>query len=87
MSKPVLALTFSPDQDFFVTGGYQHLKYWYMDETNKEPLTKQNGTTAIMESQAADLEKVKFKVFVGVSVFESKVYSLASDGHVYVFDK
>ncbi len=58
-----------------------------MDETNKEPLTKQNGTTSIMESQAADLEKVKFKVFVGVSIYEAKVYSLASDGHVYVFDK
>jgi WD40 repeat protein len=87
LSKPVLALAFSPEQDFFVTGGYQHLKYWYMDEDKKEPLTRQNGNTAIMESQAADLEKVKFKVFVGVSIYEAKVYSLASDGHVYVFDK
>ena len=33
------------------------------------------------------MEKVKYKVFVGVSIFEQKVYSLASDGHVYVFDK
>jgi WD40 repeat protein len=33
LSKPVLALAFSPNQDFFVTGGYQHLKYWYMDES------------------------------------------------------
>lgn len=32
LSKPVLALAFSQKQDFFVTGGYQHLKYWYMDE-------------------------------------------------------
>ena len=26
-------------------------------------------------------------MFVGVSIYEQKIYSLASDGHVYVFDK
>lgn len=40
LSKPVLALAFSPKQDFFVTGGYQHLKYWYFDEQTGEPLTR-----------------------------------------------
>lgn len=71
LSKPVLAFAFSPDQDFFVTGGYQHLKYWHFDETTLEPLTKaSSGTTRVMESQAADLSKVKYKVFVGVSIYE-----------------
>lgn len=40
-----------------------------------------------MESHSAELEKVKYKVFVGVSIAEQRVYSLACDGHVYVFDK
>jgi WD40 repeat protein len=87
LSKPVLALAFSPDQHFFVTGGYQHLKYWHFDEATLEPITRKNGSTSIMESQAADLSKVKKKVFVGVSIHDQKVYSVASDGHVYVFDK
>ena len=39
-----------------------------------------------MESHSADLEKVKTKVFVGVCISDAKVYSLACDGHVYVFD-
>jgi len=32
LSKPVLTLALSDKQDFFVTGGYQHLKYWYFKE-------------------------------------------------------
>lgn len=43
LSKPVLVLAFSDRQDFFVTAGYQHLKFWYFDEVSKEPLTKQQG--------------------------------------------
>lgn len=39
-----------------------------------------------MESKTADLDKVKSKIFVGVSIKETKVYSLTSEGHVYVFD-
>jgi len=59
-----------------------------MDETTGEPLTKQTtDKVAIMESHSAELEKVRYKVFVGVSIAEQKVYSLACDGHVYVFDK
>lgn len=45
------------------------------------------GRDSIMESKTADLDKVKFKVFVGVCIYESKVYAVASDGHVYIYDK
>lgn len=40
-----------------------------------------------MQSQAASLEKVKIKIFVGIAIHESKVYALTTDGFVYVFDK
>lgn len=40
-----------------------------------------------MESSYADLEKVKNKVFVGVSIYEGLAYTLAIDGHVYVYDR
>lgn len=33
------------------------------------------------------MDKVKKKIFVGVSVYEGQAYTLAIDGHVYVFDK
>jgi len=40
-----------------------------------------------MESHSAELEKVKYKVFVGVQVANLKVYSITCDGHIYVFNK
>ena len=48
-----------------------------------------------MESKSADLTKVKLKIFVGVvcvanggaSGKEEQVLALASDGHLYVYDK
>ena len=40
-----------------------------------------------MESQSADLTKVKQQIFVGISILGPKVFVLASDGHIYVFDK
>lgn len=59
-----------------------------MDETTGEPITKPTkDNILLMDSVSAETEKVKYKVFVGVSIFEQKVYSLACDGHVYVFDK
>lgn len=87
LSKPVLVLAFSEKQDFFVTAGYQHLKFWYFDENTKEPITRASGKQQIMQSEYADLDKVKKKIFVGVSVYEGQAYTLAIDGHVYVFDK
>lgn len=43
LSKPVTTLVFSDNNDFFVTGGYQHLKYWYLDEETNEPLVVRQG--------------------------------------------
>lgn len=40
-----------------------------------------------MQSQAAVLEKVKVKIFVGIAIDAGKVYALTTDGFVYVFDK
>lgn len=48
-----------------------------------------------MESKSADLTKVKVKIFVGVQCIsnggtsgqEEQVLALASDGHLYVYDK
>jgi hypothetical protein len=40
-----------------------------------------------MESKTADLEKVRVKIFVGIAIHDSKVYTVTSDGHVYIFDK
>ena len=40
-----------------------------------------------MESKSADLTKVKLKVFVGVACRLGQVFSLAADGHLYVYDK
>lgn len=37
LSKPAVHIEISPDQDFFVTGGYQHLKYWYLNEETGLP--------------------------------------------------
>lgn len=58
-----------------------------MDEKTGEPITKKTSDKIfVMESHSADLEKVKTKIFVGVCISKEKVYSLACDGHVYVFD-
>ena len=86
LSKPVLTLAFSDKQDFLVTGGYQHLKYWYFNDDGS-PQTVRTGRDSIMESQTAELETVKTKIFVGVAIFEQKVYAVTNDGHLYVFDK
>jgi mitogen-activated protein kinase binding protein 1 len=71
LSKPVVSLSISPDQDFFVTGGFQHLKYWTLDPTTGKPITvKPPGSSeSIMESKSADLGKVKQAVFVGVQIY------------------
>ena len=37
LSKPALYVEISPEQDFFVTAGYQHLKYWYLNEETGMP--------------------------------------------------
>lgn len=40
LTKPATVVAISPDQDYFITGGYQHLKYWYLDDYGK-PLVRQ----------------------------------------------
>jgi hypothetical protein len=64
----VNAFAFDPDQKFFITAGYTHLKFWYFDENCK--VKKQNvegSKESILESFSADLTKVKCKIFVGVA--------------------
>ena len=59
LTKPATVVAVSPDQDYFITGGYQHLKYWYLDDYGK-PLVRQSGENQqILESVSADLAKVK----------------------------
>ena len=72
LSKPALTVAFSPEQDLFITGGYQHLKYWYLDPDTKKPITVKppNSNDLIMESKTADLAKVKLAIFVGVAIYD-----------------
>ena len=72
---------FSEQGEFFVTAGYQHLKYWYFDENGRvvktdggsvaagggNAIAGANAKESIMESKSADLTKVKLKIFVGVA--------------------
>jgi len=39
LSKPVFTIAISPEQDFFVTGGFSHLKYWALDPETGKPVT------------------------------------------------
>jgi len=32
LGKPVKHIAFSPENDFFVTAGVSHLKFWYLDQ-------------------------------------------------------
>ena len=59
-------MCFSEQGDYFVTAGYQHLKFWYFDENGKVQKTETSNKESIMESKSADLSKVVVKVFVGV---------------------
>jgi WD40 repeat protein len=69
LGKPVSHLAFSPNNDFFVTAGLDHLKFWYFDEHGKVIVTTAPGQKeAIMESKKADVNKVKVKSFVGVAI-------------------
>ena len=62
LGKPVNTVVFARSSTFFVTAGYQHLKYWSFDDEGRV----QKGEESIMESKSADLSKVKVKIFVGV---------------------
>lgn len=68
LGKPVLHLSFSPNNDFFVTAGVSHLKYWYFNEDGTVLKTTTSTNEHIMESKPADLGKVKIKSFVGVQI-------------------
>jgi mitogen-activated protein kinase binding protein 1 len=89
LSKPATIIAMSPEQDMFVTGGYQHLKYWSLDPQTGKPITVRppGSSESIIESKTAELAKVKVSIFVGVAVYNQKVFALATDGHIYVYDK
>lgn len=46
LGKPVNTLAFAPSSSFFVTAGYQHLKYWAFDEEGKVPLHEEEAKDA-----------------------------------------
>ena len=88
LGRAVNCFSFETGQKYFVTAGYSHLKFWYFDEETRKPKSSkqpQNSKEGVLESQTADLAKVKCKIFVGVACKHSMVYALASDGHLYVF--
>ena len=95
LGKPVINFAFAQSSLFFVTAGYQHLKYWCFDEEGRIQKGPGAAAESIMESKSADLAKVKVKIFVGVQCVsnggvsgkEEQVLALASDGHIYVYDK
>ena len=59
-----------------------------MKEESGEPIVKKkDAKTSIWENIAVDLSKVKYKVFVGVQVLEQLIYTMTSDGHIYIFDR
>ena len=67
---------------FFVTAGFHHLKFWYL-----ESLTYMQKSDEMMESKSADLSRIKgSKVFVGVVCCSQGVFAMAQDGMVYVYD-
>ena len=41
----------------------------------------------IIQAQSADLTKVKQQIFVGIAIKGPKVFTITSNGHIYVFDK
>jgi WD40 repeat protein len=50
LSKPALTVTISENQDFFVTAGYQHLKFWYLDENTGDVVIEGKEPNCIMKS-------------------------------------
>ena len=87
LGKQVNCLSFDTGQKYFVTAGYCHLKFWYFDPETKKVKKPEGSKESVLESFSADLTKVKLKVFVGVACKHSLVYTLASDGHLYVFSE
>ena len=79
----------SPKQDFFVTGGFQHLKFWNLNEETGLPDARKPNAKAppVIQAHSVDLAKVKLQIFVGIAIEWPRVFVLASDGHIYVFDK
>ena len=94
LGKPVTHIAFSPNNDFFVTAGISHLKFWYFNEDGTVIKTPTSQNEHIMESKPADLGKVKIKSFVGVEISKPEeegkgvqVFALTCDGHLYIYDK
>jgi mitogen-activated protein kinase binding protein 1 len=86
LTRPVLSVAFSENQDFFVTAGYKLLKFWQMDEKG-DPILITKGNKTTWGNREANLEKVRFKVFVGVYIYQELIYTITADGYVYLFSK
>jgi WD40 repeat protein len=99
LSKVVRAIAFSEDCSYFVTGGIDHLKFWYFDETGYpilaqmvEEITEPSDASEkekpnyVMENKSADLTKIKVRNFVGVVCKDENVYALTVDGLLYVIN-
>ncbi len=65
------------------------MKYWYLNKETGLPDARRPNEKSppIIQAQSADLTKVKLQIFVGISIVGPKIFVLASDGHIYVFDK
>jgi len=89
LSKPALQVVISPDQDYFVTGGFQHLKFWYLNETTGLPDTRKPNEKSppIIQAHSPDLTKVKVPIFVGLAIEGPRIFALTTEGCIYVFDK
>ena len=89
LSKPATLVEISPNQDFFITAGYQHLKYWYLNEETGMPDARKPNEKSppIIQAHSADLTKVKQQIFVGIAIKGPKIFAITHDGHIYVYDK
>jgi hypothetical protein len=87
LGKPVHQFAFyrGSGSDFFVTAGQDHFKFWYYEDAmkNRNP----QGEVPMLESQSADLSKIKVKSLIGVQCLGIYVYGLSQDGCLYKFNR
>ncbi len=88
LGKPVYQVSFynGPGSEFFTTAGQEHLKFWYFEDAIKKLNILPSSQISMLESQSADLTKVKTKSFVGVQSLGIYVYGYSQDGNLYKFN-
>lgn len=65
------------------------MKFWYLDSETGMPIVRKDEAkkVQILQSESADLTKVKCQIFIGVSISKKNlVFVLGIDGHIYVFN-